>query len=105
MFSGRHIFGRVEHGRIDEAQNFFRLVPVIAPGAFVPELNFAIEILADDGIFGGRFENALNESQRLIRAVEDVGFPADVASGNRIRRLNWNHAASSRVNRNLRMTA
>src|SRR5581483_9013074 len=41
------------------------------PGAFVPEQNLAVEILADDGILGGGFQNVLQESGQLAGGLAD----------------------------------
>jgi hypothetical protein len=45
---------------------------VIGPSndmSLVPEQNLSIEILADDGILGGGFENVSDEFERLLGAA------------------------------------
>ena len=59
-----HVLRRVQDGRVQLADDFFRLVAVQPAGALVPEEDLTVEVFANDGVFRGRFQNVADEVQR-----------------------------------------
>ena len=78
--AGGDVFGGVQDVRRGLAEDFLGLVAVQPPGSLVPQEDRAVEAFADDGIVGGRLEDADDELQRVLGAasheggVEEHGF-------------------------------
>src|SRR5437867_11208522 len=61
------------------ADPLLRLVTVKTPRAFIPEPDFPVEVLADDGIRGGGLENVADEVKRLL-GVRYEGVVKEICS-------------------------
>src|SRR5215472_2915317 len=61
----------MQHVGVEFAHHFLRLVPVHASSALVPEQDFPVEILPNDGVFRGRFQDVADEIERFLRRAHD----------------------------------
>src|SRR5258708_6253009 len=71
MLAGSDIFRDMQDGRVFPADHLLRLIAVKTARAFVPQQDFSVEILADDGILGGGLEDIADEVERLLRGAHD----------------------------------
>jgi signal transduction histidine kinase len=72
-FAGLYVFRRMKDRGVRAVHHLVRLITVEPPCAFVPEKDFAIEILSNNRILGGRFENVADEIESLLARSNDRG--------------------------------
>lgn len=64
-FACSHILRRVENRRVGLTDHFLRSVAIQAPSPFVPQQDSTVQILPDDGVLGGRFEDVLQKGRQF----------------------------------------
>src|SRR3990172_8340887 len=69
MLTCLHILRGMEHRGVALADDLSGLIAVETPRAFVPQEALPLQVFADDGIFGGGFQNVLEEGRKLPGAL------------------------------------
>ena len=67
----RDLFRSMQNGRVRFTKDFVSGVTVDSVRAFIPKLDVALEVFPNNGILGRRFQDALNEVQRLVGVTDD----------------------------------